>query len=301
MFRRKGDRTQFTKSLDALGGYAAKNLRYPEDIKSLFNETMVAPSIVAPADLPVGSTRGQELVWETQMKSYARRTEQLLSNTITIYAVIWGQCSEPMRTKLRALDDFTARNQSNDCLWLLSEIKGVTHQFDTKRNIFLSLLDARIAYYTCSQGQGQSDADYLEVFRSNVEVLEYYKANVGESYTLIDDKNGTLSVAEHSKLARGKTIAMAFLKGADPRRYTHLWAGLANQQTHGNDQYPVDLTGAYSMLVNYHAPPTVRVFQEQVSTNVTGNHPEAPRHLPRMKKIVNTLWRMHSPPACLPQ
>jgi hypothetical protein len=100
-YEERGDRTQFPKTLEALGEYAAKNLKHP---------------------------------------------------------VIWGQCSEAMRTKLCALDTYTTQNRANNCIWLLNEIKRVTNQFDTKRSIFLSLLDARIAYYTCKQAQNQTNA-----------------------------------------------------------------------------------------------------------------------------------------------
>jgi hypothetical protein len=166
-----------------------------------------------------------------------------------------------MRTKIGALSDFSTENRANNCVWLLGEIKGVTHQFDTKRNIFLSLLDARIAYFSCKQTQQQTDTEYLEVFRANVEVLEYYKANISESHLLVDNLGGTLTEVECKKIARGCTIAMAFLRGADPRRYSALWSDLANQKTRGNDQYPKDLTAAYSMLVNYHAPSPNRQHQ----------------------------------------
>jgi hypothetical protein len=141
-----------------------------------------------------------------------------------------------MRTKIRALDDFTTQNTEHNCIWLLNKIKGVTHQFDTKRSIFLSLLDAQNAYFTCKQTQNQTDADYLEIFRSNVEVLKYHKATVGESYILIDDAAGKLTVAERTNLARGRTIAMAFIRGSDPRRYSSLLSDLANAKTRGNDQ-----------------------------------------------------------------
>jgi hypothetical protein len=47
---------------------------------------------------------------------------------------------------------------------------------------------------------------------------------------------------------------MAFLKGADHRRYGTLRMDLANQQNRGKDQYPTDLTGAYSMIANYLGP-----------------------------------------------
>jgi hypothetical protein len=241
-YEEQGDRTQFPRTLEALGEYAAKNLKYPEDLKSMFRETMTAPLLVEPADLPTGAGKREEVIWEASLKTFARRTEELRSNLTTIYAVIWGQCSEAMRTKIRSLSDFALENRLNNCIWLLGEIKGVTHQFDTKRNVFLSLLDARIAYYTCKQTQNQTNAAYLEVFTFHVQVLEYYKANVGESYLLVGSSNGTFSTLERTQMARGCTIAMAFVRGAVPRQYSTLWSDLDNQQTMGNDQYPTDLT-----------------------------------------------------------
>jgi hypothetical protein len=47
-YEERGDRTHFPKTLEALGKYAAKNLKHPEDLKSLFEEDMLAPSIDEP-------------------------------------------------------------------------------------------------------------------------------------------------------------------------------------------------------------------------------------------------------------
>jgi hypothetical protein len=149
-------------------------MKYPEDLKPIFAETMSAPTITEPSDIADDAGKQELLIWETALKSYSRRSEELKSNLTKLYAVILGQCSEAMRNKLRALDDFNEENKNNNCIWLLNEIKGVTHQFDTKRNMYLSLLDARIAYFTCRQAANQTNADYLAVFSANVQVLEYY-------------------------------------------------------------------------------------------------------------------------------
>jgi hypothetical protein len=45
-----GDRTQYQKSLEALGEYTAKNMKYQEDMKTIFEETMTAPALTMPAD-----------------------------------------------------------------------------------------------------------------------------------------------------------------------------------------------------------------------------------------------------------
>jgi hypothetical protein len=47
---------------------------------------------------------------------------------------------------------------------------------------------------------------------------------------------------------------LAFLKRANPRRFGTLWANLENQFSQGNNLYPIDLTAAYSLLVNLKPP-----------------------------------------------
>jgi hypothetical protein len=74
-YEERGDRTQFSKTVEALGEYAAKNLKFPEDLKSLFEETMTAPAIVEPIDLPATPTKKQELIWESALKSHSRRVD----------------------------------------------------------------------------------------------------------------------------------------------------------------------------------------------------------------------------------
>jgi hypothetical protein len=59
--------------------------------------------------------------------------------------------------------------------------------------------------------------------------------------------------------ARKKSVAIGFLKRAGKRRYGGLRIELGNQFMRGQDHYPNDLTGAYSLLLNYKAP----LFRQQ--------------------------------------
>ena len=51
-----------------------------------------------------------------------------------------------------------------------------------------------------------------------------------------------------------RNASLALLKRADHCRFGTLWADLENQFSQGNDQYPIDLTAAYSLLVNFKPP-----------------------------------------------
>ena len=60
-------------------------------------------------------------IWNKTVTSYCTRTKYLASNLKTAYAVIWGQCSEAMKTKLTSLNDFKTKNHNSDCIWILNQ------------------------------------------------------------------------------------------------------------------------------------------------------------------------------------
>jgi hypothetical protein len=51
---------------------------------------------------------GKRMIWETTMKSFIKRTDLMESNVRGIYAVVWGQCSPMMQSKLESLGDYSS-------------------------------------------------------------------------------------------------------------------------------------------------------------------------------------------------
>ena len=109
-----------------------------------------------------------------------------------------------------------------------------------------------------------------------MQVLEHYGAALGADRPYqesikkqILDESGNLTDVEVTKrataLAKPKSIAVAFLKRADRKRYGALWSELENNYTRGQDQYPVDITSAYNLLLNYKLPP-LQARREQHNT-----------------------------------
>jgi hypothetical protein len=92
------------------------------------------------------------MMWETSMEMYMKQTNLMESNTRAIYAIVWGQCSPMMQSKLKSLDHYDTKSIKCDCVWLLQEIEGITHRFEGTRNVFISLDDAWESYYAYRQG-----------------------------------------------------------------------------------------------------------------------------------------------------
>jgi hypothetical protein len=252
------DKKQFSKTVEALGEYVAKKLKYLGDMASLTKD-FVRPEILKPTELEVSETNRLVIaVWEKNVSAYCTRTDYLNSNLKTAYAVIWGQCSEAMKAKLTSLDDFETKSHKSDCIWILKELKGITYRFEGQRYIYLSLDDARTTYYAYTQGAKDSISSYVEHFCSLVEVLEHYGGAIGEDPGLLNATAVVWANADDAtkrlKIARDRTLALAFLKRADHRCFGTLWADLENQFSRGNNQYPTGLTAAYSLLVNFKPP-----------------------------------------------
>jgi hypothetical protein len=172
---------------------------------------------------------GKKMMWETSMKTYMKRKDLLESSTRAIYAIVWGQCSPMMQSKLESLDDFNLKSTECDCVWLLKEFQGITHRFEGTRNIFISLDNAWGNYYAYRQGN-QTLHEYLKAFQALVQVLEHYGAALGAETPYqesvqdrIKAESPGLSDAEYSKksaaAAKKKLVAVGFLKRADRKRY----------------------------------------------------------------------------------
>jgi hypothetical protein len=272
VFQCNGESTskqQFLKTVGVLEEHINKTFDYPQDIASVC-KSFETTALVVPANLPktvYDTDMAKRMIWETTMKTYMKRTDKMESNLRAIYAIVWGQCSPMMQSKLESLDDYDDKSTDCDCVWLLKEIQGITHKFEGTRNVFISLDDAWCHYYAYHQGPNQSLHEYLKEYQSLVQVLEHYGAAIGADGPYLASVKeklkatlpSTLSADELQKrtlaAAKLQAIAMGFLKRADRRRYGGLWSELENNFTRGQDQYPADLTNAYNMLLNYQPAP----------------------------------------------
>ena len=79
---------------------------------------------------------------------YVKIIDTYAENKSTLYSVLWGQCSNRMKTKIKALDIFELISENSDILALLKEIKGISYRFESRDNIYISMDDAKALFYT---------------------------------------------------------------------------------------------------------------------------------------------------------
>jgi hypothetical protein len=229
------DKQQFLKTVGVLEEHINKTFTYPQDIASIC-KTFTIVSLVQPANLTEDEYKkdmGKKMMWEETMKTFIKRMHFQESNARAVYAIVWGQCSPMMQSKLESLDDYEGKSDACDCSWILKEIQGITHRFEGTRNVFIPLHDAWSNYYAHRQGNRQTLHEFLKDYQGLVQVLEHYGAALGAEGPYQDalkakikaDKPG-LTDKEYKALtilaAKQKSVAIGFLKRADRRRYGDL-------------------------------------------------------------------------------
>jgi hypothetical protein len=266
------DRQQFEKTVEALCEYINKELKHAGDVSSLCDTfNVIDLRSVQPEDLDENEkSMFVKKKWEKEVERYLERVNELDSNLRHIFAVIYGQCSYSMQTKLISSTHFEAMKKKSDCGWLLKEIKGVMNQFESSRLIHVSLDIALQNYYTYYQGGSQSLHNFYKTFVSQVDVLEHYGADIGVDRAFLEaarltTKGPDLSSTDYdsmliaheenlAKIARKKAIAVSFLRRVSRHKYGQLWNDLQNSYARGNDDFPNTIVEAYDMLLHYVPP-----------------------------------------------
>ena len=86
-----------------------------------------------PADLPaVGSTRAKIRVWEKKVKEVVKRNSQLEENCRAAYALVLGQCTEYLRAKIEATNNYKDINAEQNIVRLLKTVKGLCYKFNDR-------------------------------------------------------------------------------------------------------------------------------------------------------------------------
>jgi hypothetical protein len=128
----------FEANLKKLSIYAGAKYDTGSDIMTMIDE-LVPVSIPRPEPY-TGDDPGDLKIYELQIGQYVKMQGRLESKIKKLYAVIIGQCTELMMTKLKAIDAFMDIHRNKDTLELLEAIKGLAFKFDGEKEFGMSLV-----------------------------------------------------------------------------------------------------------------------------------------------------------------
>ena len=68
------------------------------------------PVLPEPTDIAIDASRLKVCIWEKEVDQYVERKEALDANKKSLYAVVYGQCSSNIKSRIKATADFDTKN-----------------------------------------------------------------------------------------------------------------------------------------------------------------------------------------------
>ena len=232
-------------------------------------ETGRLPTFIEPIAPQPGASEARRAIYTEQIKLFAKREDVLHENLRSTYSLIYGQCTDALRERIKAHEDYPRADRRADALLLLAIIKACMYRAQHNRNPQHMIHEAVRQFYLYRQDKGMTCEAYRRGFVNLVEVAEMAGASIGRDDNAVRDilraertfDIGNPSPAERvaaERQAKEQYLAVAFLLGANRDRYGKLIEDIENAMVQGNDTYPKTVNDAYNLLLHWkHNPRNV--------------------------------------------
>ena len=220
-------------------------------------------------------------LWEKRVDELTKRESKLEENLRTLFSLVWGQCTDPMRARIRSLQEYEAMEEESDSLALIKCIRNVMYSYQSVTYRCESIHDALKRFWHLHQGKLHSCQQYLEELENCVAVVDHCGGLIGVFPGIIDylyelrgiNNPTAIQIAEATKDSQEMFLATYFFLNADKARYGKLIEDTQNAYLQGTDNYPKTVTAAYSMLTNYRRDPrNATITTSTTSDGITFAH-----------------------------
>ena len=247
---------QYSKTTKEIAEYIGRTYRYGMDTR-LAIENLQYITCNVPEDPSDDATRTELRIWEKKIDDYVKKETITKENLKTAYSLIWGQCSDQMRQRLEASENFQNIASQGDAIELLKTIKNITYNYQSQKYTPQAIHDAKRRFYQCYQPSNMTVQAYYERFINLIDVIDHIGGSIGydpkmlEMVGVTNNKDvGDLTEDERHS-AREQYLAVAFIFGSDRGRFSRLLDKLQNDYLQGYDGYPKTVQSAYSLLTNW--------------------------------------------------
>jgi hypothetical protein len=200
-------------------------------------------------------------IWEKETDEHVKRKAKHGDNCHTLFSLILGQCTYYLKAKLYSLSSFPAMKEDFDVFQLINAVKGITFHLEDSTYHLEALHDANIRFYALRKGKDVDNVKFLELFQTHVAIVEQFGGEVARDPVIVireleligvDQTSATdAQILETRRVGKENYLAMALIRAADKSRYSRLMDDLMNQFTMGHKNYPINITAAYNLLINY--------------------------------------------------
>ena len=179
---------KYQKTVDAIANHIQKEYKGGPEIAKAIRD-MSLPTITIPAyPTAAGAAAvdpGDVFLWQQDVTEAKKRKALLEENTKRAYALVLGQCSTELDSKIKGSDAYPQADQDQDVVQLLIIIRGHCCRFDENQQSTYALENAKHRVSTYYQGYDVTTTEYVEHFKALVGVVETYGGAYGNEPGLI--------------------------------------------------------------------------------------------------------------------
>ena len=191
----------------------------------------------------------EKAIQAEEIKLYVKQRSMIRSNIKKVFALIWGQCSEPLQTLVKNKTKYKENEKKKDVVWLLKGLKEITSGLDVLSNKRGTLHNALINFATMKQSRSESLDDYMKRVKSNIELLVLAGGKHMLCSPEIMTKAKDVPTPDEIAVEEEKFTAMHILKRSDPARHGDLLEELNNKSLFGHDDWPETSTRTYEIMM----------------------------------------------------
>jgi len=189
--------------------------------------------------------------FKEEKKEYRVKSRKNSNFKSGFHTVIYGQCTESLKDKLKSHADFEEMRHDGIALLrmiikvIMYSFKQTSHQEDELR------MTLKKAFYGFRQGNNMTLQHYYDLFIGQSKVLEEVGATITDFTTAVKiaNENGNdFPMDEDLAEARKQALAMCFIQGANAKYSAEYLVHLHNSSLQGSNYYPKMLTEAYHTL-----------------------------------------------------
>jgi hypothetical protein len=263
---------KYQKTVEAIANHIQKDYKGgPEIAKALRDLSL--PVIDIP-NYPTGIDGtvdpGTIYLWQEDVKEAKRKIALLEEDKKCAYALIIGQCSPELVSKIRGSDLYAQANTDQDTVQLLLIIRGYCCSSDANQQSTFALEGAKHQVQVFIQGYDITVTDYMEYFMALVSVVKTYGGAYGNKPGLLREQlikqgvsaadvdktvaNGGPDTAKIKKalvVTRECYLSCMILQGSDNSRFYQVKTNLQNDMMKGTDNFPKTVIQTTCLLSDF--------------------------------------------------
>jgi hypothetical protein len=224
------------------------------------------PTVPGETGTPLTVDPVNQTIFNEEIRQFVKEKAGIVATMKGLYSVIWGQCSETLRSRLKSNSDHAAISATADSLGLLKALRAEMTDFKKLHYLPHSVHTIMWEFYQLAQGKHRTNHEYYDEFNDLVAAVNDCGAMIAMHPTIYQEiLNETVADARNpapdeqtmaGKIGRERYLAVAFLLGADQIRYGMMIEEIENEYLRNRDEsskvgsYPLMIANAYEYLEN---------------------------------------------------